>query len=65
MDLDHQRAVHVIDDDIHSREADDLVELVGPFIDAAVARHEGTDFLFILLYPLRQIASYPGNGSLR
>ena len=38
--LDHERSVHIVDDDIHSRKADHLVKLVLSFVDAAVSWHE-------------------------
>ena len=63
--LDNKRSVHIIDDDVHSRETDHFVKLVLPFIDAAIARHEGSDFLLSFLDALRKISSYIGYRGLR
>ena len=55
--LDHKRPVNVVDDDVHAGEADYFVELVLPFVDTAVARHEGPYFLLPFLDALRKIPS--------
>ena len=56
--LDYERSVHVVDDDIHAGEADDLMKLILSFVDAAIARHERTDLLLPFLNTLRQVSSY-------
>ena len=63
--LDYKRSVHIIDDDVHSRETDDLMKLVLSFVDAAIARHEGSDFLLSFLNSLRKVSSYVGYRRLR
>ena len=60
-DLDHERSVHVVDDNVHSRKPYDLVELVLPFVYASVAGHERPDFLLPFLDSLGKVSSYPGD----
>ena len=38
--LYHKRPVYIVDDYVHSREADDFMQLVLPLVDAAESRHE-------------------------
>ena len=38
--LDDQRSVDIVDHDVHSRKSDDFMELVLPFIDAAISWYE-------------------------
>ena len=64
-DLDDEGAVYVRDDDVHAGEADDLVQLILSLVDAAVAGHEGTDFLLALLNALRELTAYLGNPGFR
>ena len=64
-DLDYQRTVDIVYDYVHSGEADNLMKLVLPFVDASVARHERTNLLFPFLNALRQISSYFGDCVLR
>ena len=61
-DLDHERTVHIVYDDIHSGESDDLVQLVFPFVNASIARHEGADFLLPFLNALRKVSSDVGDA---
>lgn len=56
-DLYDERPVHIVDNDIHARKADYLVQLVFPFIDASVSWHEGPDFFSSFLNALRQESS--------
>ena len=63
--LDDQGPVHVADDDVHPGEADHLVQLVLAFVDAAVFGHEGADFLFPLLDPLRKLTAQEADGTVR
>ena len=62
-DLDDELVVVVVDDEVHARKTYYLVELVPAFVDTAVARHEGTDFVPTLLHRLRESAAK--SGSLR
>ena len=55
--LHYERSVHVVDDDIHAGEADDLMKLILSFVDAAIARHERTDLLLSFLNTLWQVSS--------
>ena len=55
--LDYERSVHVVDDDVHSGKADNLMKLVLSFVYAAIARHERTDLLLSFLNALRQVSS--------
>ena len=64
-DLDDQRSVDVSDDYVHPGKSYYLVELVLPFVDATVTRHEGTYFLLALLNALRKIAAYLCEFGLR
>ena len=63
--LDDNRSVHIIHDNVHSRESDDLMELVLSFVDAAVARHATTEYLLPFLNALREVSSYLGDFSFR
>ena len=58
--LDDQLVIVVVDDEVHAREADDLVQLVPALVDAAVAGHEGADFVSVFLHCLRQRTAKPG-----
>ena len=49
--------VGVVDDEIHSREADDFMQLVAPLVDGAVARHEDAHFFTAFLSGLGQVAA--------
>ena len=64
-DLDDQRPVEVADDDVQAGEADDLVQLVLPFVDAAVTGHEDTDLTAALHDALGQFPPDRGEGALR
>ena len=39
--LDYERSVYIVDDDVHSRKTDHFMELIFPFIYTSVPRHEG------------------------
>ena len=52
--------VVVVDDQVHARQADHLVELVPAFVDAAVTRHERAYFIPTLLHRLRESAAKSG-----
>lgn len=43
--FDDERVVCFIDNDVHSRKSDDLVQLVSSFVDHSPAGHESSDFL--------------------
>jgi len=53
--FDDERIVSVVDDEVHSRKADDLVELVAPVVDDTIAGHENADFLAAFLGGLGQV----------
>ena len=53
-DLDNQLMVVVVDDEVHTREPDHLMQLMAPFVDAAVSGHERADFVAALLHRLRK-----------
>ena len=55
--LDYERSVYFIDDDIHTRQTDNFVKLVLSFVDATIAWHEGTDLLLPLLNALRKVSA--------
>ena len=55
--LDNQRMVGIINDQIHTREADHLVQLVAAFVDGTPLGHEGAYFATVLLNSLRQCAA--------
>lgn len=40
--LDDERMIRVVDDQIHTRESDHLMQLATPFVDRAPLRHEGS-----------------------
>ena len=63
--LDYEGMIHVGNDDIHTGKADNLVQLVLPLVDAAISRHERTDFLLPLLNTLRQVTANQRNGGFR
>ena len=46
--------VVVVDDEVHTREPDHLMQLMAPFVDAAVSGHERADFVAALLHRLRK-----------
>ena len=48
-DLDNERVVIVVHDNVHPRKADDLVQAVAPLVDGAVAGHQHPDFHLIFL----------------
>jgi hypothetical protein len=55
--LDDERMVRVIDDQIHARETDDLMQLVATFVDHTESGHEGTNLVTGFLYALGKLAS--------
>ena len=48
-DLDDELVVGVVDDKVHAREADDLMELVFAFVNIAETRHENSNFASFFL----------------
>lgn len=52
-----ERVVGIVDDEVHSREADDLMQLVAALVDGAIAGHENTDFLAVFLRGLGQVSA--------
>ena len=63
--FDNQRVVRIIDDEVHAREANHLVELVAAFVDDTVTRHEDSDFLTAFLCGLRKIATNEAHRRFR
>ena len=63
--LDDERTVYVAHDDVHAGKPDDFVQLVLPFVDAAIAGHEGADFLVALLDALGKFAAQLGDRGFR
>ena len=55
--LDDKGIVGVVDDEVHSRKADDLVELVAPVVDDTIAGHKNSDFLTAFLGGLGQVTA--------
>jgi hypothetical protein len=58
--LDNQLVVVVVDDEVHARQPDNLMQLVPALVDAAVAGHEGADLVPAFLHCLRQRTAKPG-----
>ena len=56
-DLDDERVIVVVDDDVDTRQTDHLVKLVAPLIDQAVAWHEDTYVISRILYMLWEVTS--------
>ena len=56
-DLDDERVVVVVDDNVDTRQTDHLVKLVAPLIDQAVAWHEDTYVISRILYMLWEVTS--------
>ena len=63
--LDDERVVGVVDDEVHSRQADHLVQLVAPLVDDTVARHENPDLLATFLGGLGQVTTDEAHRGLR
>mgnify|MGYP003489659318 CR=1 FL=1 len=61
--LDDERMVRIVDDDVQSRETDDLMQLVTAFVNVSPTGHKGTDFKSVFLYALGNLAT--GDGHLR
>ena len=55
--LDDQRVISVVDDQIHSREADNLMQLVASLVDVAEFRHKRSDLATSFLNALRQVSA--------
>ena len=54
--LDQQRMVRVVDDQVHTREANHFVQLVATLVDVSELGHEGACLKSFLLKHLRQAA---------
>ena len=63
--LDNERVVGVVDDEVHTRKANHLMELVPPLVDDAVAGHENPDFLSAFLCGLGQITTDEAHRGFR
>lgn len=63
--LDDELVVGIVDNKIHSRKANHLMELVFAFVDIAETRHENTYFAASFLDEGRQIATHVGILILR
>ena len=55
--LDDERMIGFVDDEVHSRQADHLVQLVAAFVNGSETGHEGADLVARILDSLRQITS--------
>ena len=63
--LDNQGPVHIADDEVHTRQADDFVQLMLALVDTSEAGHKRADFFLKFLYPLRQVSSDMRKRTLR
>ena len=57
--------VVVVDDEVHPRKTDHLVQLVASFVDRPVTGHEGPDFVSFLLHTLRERSAQDGHIGFR
>ena len=64
-DLDNQLMIVVVDDQIHSREADHFVQLVAALVDQPVTGHEGPNLVSSFLHPLRKRPAQYGHIGFR
>ena len=55
--FDDERVVGVVDDEVHTRQANHLMQLVATLVDGAITGHEDTDFLAALLRGLGQVTA--------
>jgi len=55
--------IGVVDVEVHSTEADDLVELVSPLIDDAESGHEDPDFTSAFMNALRDLTAGFADGT--
>ena len=63
--LDDQRVICVIDVEVHSAQADDLMQLVTALIDNTKTRHKHTDFAAALMNALGNLPCCPADVTLR
>ena len=56
--LNDQRMVRVVNNKIHTRQTDNLVQLIAALVDISEFWHECPDFATTLLNSLRQISTY-------
>lgn len=62
--LDDEGVVGIVDDKVHARQADYLMELVAALVDNTIMRHEDPNFLTIFLSGLGQIPAHKTHRSL-
>ena len=55
--LYNKRMVSIINDYIHSTEADNFVELIAPLVNTTVFRHKGAHFITFFLNALRNFSA--------
>ena len=59
--FDDERVIGLIDDDVHSRQANHFVQLVTALVDIAPFRHKRADLVSTFLNALRQLATDRGH----
>ena len=56
--FDNQRVVGVINNQVHTRETDNFMQLVASFVDASVFWHECSHFVASFLHAVRHVVSH-------
>ena len=51
----------IVDNQVHTREADHFVQLISALIDISPFRHKGSDFTAFFLYRLWKVSTYIGH----
>ena len=59
--LDNQRVIGIVDNQVHSRKTNYLVQLITPLIDITVLGHKSAYLSPFFLNTLRQVPTYRGN----
>ena len=57
----NQGVVSIIDNQVHTREADHFVQLISALIDISPFGHKGSDFTAFFLYCLWKVSTYIGH----
>ena len=57
----NQGVVSIVDNQVHTREADHFVQLISALIDISPFRHKGSDFTAFFLYRLWKVSTYIGH----
>ena len=63
--LDDKGVIGVVDDQVHTRQPNDLVQLITTLVNRPVLRHKRTNLVPSILNTLRQMATYMGNLRFR